>query len=122
MTHSTQNTNNQHTNTSGMQHNAATTEPTTEPTHHRSHRSARARSGNNSPTAQNSEVDRLNDQSLQAAQQGRSFEPGSGNMGSGNMGSGNMGSGNMGSGNMGPGGMSGSGSMGSGSSTGGGKM
>jgi hypothetical protein len=89
MTHS-----NQSTNMPGMHDNAATTHPGTEPMRRRANKSMHSRSSG-SATSQNAEVDRLNEQSLQAAQQGKTFEPGSGNMNSGSMGSGHMGSGSM---------------------------
>jgi hypothetical protein len=56
-------------------------------------------------TSQNHEIDDLNQQSLQAAQQGHSFDVGSAGGNSGSMGKSGMGSGGMGSGGMGSGGM-----------------
>jgi hypothetical protein len=66
--------------------------------HHHGHMASNSRS----PNAQDAEVARLNEESLQAAQQGHSFMAGSN--GSGGMGGGQMGGGQMGGGQMGNGG------------------
>jgi hypothetical protein len=77
---------------SGMQGNTASTEGGTMGRSHRTRMTraqARAmRRGNANPDAQNSDVDRLNQESLQAAQTGKTFSPssGSGSMGDNGMG------------------------------------
>lgn len=48
----------------------------TTPAPHAAHQSMHAARGGQSATAQDAEVDRLNDQSYQAAQQGRTFSAG----------------------------------------------
>jgi hypothetical protein len=78
-----------------------------------------ARSGQ-TDTSQNSEIDRLNERSLHAAQQGHAFDVGSAEGNAGGMNKGGMGSGGMNSGS-GSGNMNGNGSgtmSGSGSSSG----
>lgn len=74
--------------------------------HHWSHHAMRSSRSGQTDASQNSAVDRLNQQSLQAAQEGHSFDMGSAGNSSGSMG----GSSGMGSGAMSPG--SGSGTMG----------
>jgi hypothetical protein len=95
--------------------------------HHSTHRSATLRHEGamrgGSDSSQNAAVDRLNEQSFQAAQNGQSFTGmNNGGMNSGGMNSGGMSSGGMNDGRMhhGPGGMRampGSGSLPGGNST-----
>jgi hypothetical protein len=79
------------------------------------------RANGQSDTSQNSEIDRLNQQSLQAAQQGRSFDVGSADSGSGDR-SGGMQGGGVGTSTMGNGRMSTGGTMPNGGSGGSGGM